>query len=225
MEIKGSHHLKAEPAAVWAALADPDVLKACIPNCQSVERLPNNDLRLVVPVEIGAFKATFTGQVRATSADPPRRVSLSGEGRGRPAGSAAGHGDLELAADRGGTLVRYAGELTVGGKLADIAADVIGKRARILADEFFESVSAWLSAKRGSFVDRLDHAPAGVPVLGDDPSEDVVEDPVERASKIADEAEKRLEVAAGNGFLGGPVVWGALAMIALVAIIALLALP
>jgi carbon monoxide dehydrogenase subunit G len=224
MEIKGSHHLKAEPASVWAALADPDVLKACIPGCQSVERLPNNDLRIVVPIEIGPFRATFTGQVRVTSADPPRRVSLAGEGRGRPAGSAAGHGDLELASDRGGTHVRYAGELTVGGKLAEVAADLVGARAKTLATEFFESVGAWLSSKPGHLVDRLDHAPAGVPILGDDPGEAVVEDLAERAGKIADEAEKRLEVAAGNSFLGGPVAWGALAMVVVVAILLVLLL-
>jgi carbon monoxide dehydrogenase subunit G len=222
MEIKGSHHLKGAPEAVWAALADPDVLKACIPNCQSVERQPNNDLRLVVPIEIGPFKSTFTGQVRVTSADPQRRASLAGEGRGRPAGSAAGHGDIELSADRGGTLIRYAGELTVGGKLAEVAAEQITARTRILADEFFESVSAWLSSKPGPLVDRLDHAPAGVPILGDDPGEAVVEDPAERAGKIAVEAEKRLEVAAGNGVLGGPVVWGALVMVLVVAIILIL---
>jgi carbon monoxide dehydrogenase subunit G len=222
MEIKGSHHLKAQPAAMWAALADPEVLKACIPGCQSIERLPNNDLRIVVPIEIGPFKATFTGQVRVTSADPPRRVSLAGEGRGRPAGSAAGHGDLELVADRGGTLVRYAGELTVGGKLADIGSDLVTARAKSLAAEFFENISAWHASRPGRLVDQLDHAPAGVPILGDEPSEAVVEDLAERAGRIADEAEKRIEVAAGNAVLGGPVVWGALAMILLVAILLVL---
>ncbi len=222
MEIKGSHHVKAQPAAMWAALADPEVLKACIPGCQSIERLPNNDLRIVVPIEIGPFKATFTGQVRVTSADPPRRVSLAGEGRGRPAGSAAGHGDLELVADRGGTLVRYAGELTVGGKLAEIGGDLVTARAKSLAAEFFDNISAWLGSKPGQLVDRLDHTPAGVPLLGDEPSEAVVEDLAERAGRIADEAEKRIEVAAGNAVLGGPVVWGALAMILLVAILLVL---
>lgn len=65
------------------------------------------------------------------------------------------------------------------------------------------------------WVDQLDHSPAAVQ-LGDEPSEDVVEDKSETAGEVAEEIEERIEMAAERGFLGGPTVWGLLALAILI---------
>ncbi len=222
MEFKGSRRLPALREAVWAALGDPVVHKECIPGCQSVERIDGGTMRIVVAVEVGAFKATFTGQARLTDADPPQRGSVSGEGRGRPGGSARGSVDVDLVEERGGTMVSYVGDVEVGGQLAKVPAALIATKASALADQFFSALADWLRKHHGGFVDRLDHTPAGVPLLGDEPSERVVEDKAERAGAVAEAVEERVELAAGEGLLGGPYVWGVLALAIMIAVLGFL---
>ncbi len=222
MELKGSRHLPAPPEAVWDALSDPAVLQEMLPGCRSARRSPadGNEFQVEMDVAVGAFTATFTGQIRPTDAEPPRRAKLTGEGRGRPGGSASGWVDVTLTPDGTGTRLAWIGEATVGGKLGTIAGDVVAHRARELSDQFFAALSArFRRDDRTKFVDRIDHAPAGVPVLGDEPSERVVEDPVERAGEVIEDVEERIEVAAAKNTLGGPMVWGFLAVGVLIVIL------
>jgi len=222
MELKGSRHLPAPPEAVWEALSDPAVLREALPGCRSARRSPDdgNEFQVEMEVAVGAFTATFTGQIRPTESDPPRRAKLTGEGRGRPGGSASGWVDVTLTPDDTGTRLAWNGEATVGGKLGTIAGDVVAHRARELSDQFFAALSArFRRDDRTEFVDRIDHAPAGVPILGDEPSERVVEDPVQRAGEVIEEVEERIEVAAAKNTLGGPMVWGFLAVGVLIVIL------
>lgn len=222
MELKGSRHLPAPPEAVWEALSDPAVLQEMLPGCRSARRSTDDgsEFQIEMDVAVGTFSATFTGQVRPTEADPPRRAKLTGEGRGRPGGSASGWVDVTLTPDDTGTRLAWNGEATVGGKLGTIAGDVVAHRARELSDQFFAALSArFRREERARFVDRLDHAPAGVPVLGDEPSERIVEDPAERAAEVIGAVEERIEVAAGKNTLGGPMVWGFLALGVLIAVL------
>ena len=39
MELKGQRHLAIDRPATWRALNDPEILRACIPGCESVERV------------------------------------------------------------------------------------------------------------------------------------------------------------------------------------------
>ncbi|MGD9738858.1 MAG: CoxG family protein [Bauldia sp.] len=219
MEIKGTYRLPARRETVWQVLGDPQALLAAIPGCEKAEPLPNGDLRLVVAVDIGTFRSTFTGQARLVSAVPPGSATVSGEGRGRPSGSAEGQADITLAEDGAETVVSYSGSVRVGGKLGELGEPAIAAKAKALADDFFAGIASWLNDGTGGFVDRLDHAPAGVPVLGDEPSERVVEDPAERAAEVVREVEEEIEVAAARNFLGGPMVWGVLAIMVFVALV------
>ncbi|MCW5717031.1 MAG: carbon monoxide dehydrogenase subunit G [Bauldia sp.] len=222
MELKGSRHLPAPPDVVWEALSDPAVLQEMLPGCRSARRNPDDrdEFQVEMDVAVGTFTATFTGQVRPTDMDPPLSAKLTGEGRGRPGGSASGWVHVTLTPDATGTHLAWHGEATVGGKLGTIAGDVVAHRARELSDQFFAALSArFRREERTKFVDRIDHAPAGVPILGDEPSERVVEDPAERAAEVIEDVEERIEVAAAKNTLGGPMVWGFLALGVLIAVL------
>ncbi|MGV8839469.1 MAG: CoxG family protein [Bauldia sp.] len=222
MELKGNRHLAAPPQAVWDALSDPALLQEMLPGARSVRTNPADAKEMLVEIDVavGPFTALFTGQIRPTESDPPRRVKLTGEGRGRPGGSASGWVDVTLTGDDAGTRLAWNGEATVGGKLATLAADVVSERARDLSDRFFHALGArFPRAAKPQFVDRIDHAPAGVPILGDEPSERVVEDPAERAAEVIEEVEERIEVAAAKNTLGGPMTWGFLALGVLILIL------
>ena len=218
MELKGQYSLKAAREAVWSALGDPDVLANCIPGCESVERVADGEMKAVVAVEVGPFTSRFTGTVKLSEANPPMRWTLEGEGRGRPSGSARGNLSFELAEEAGGTIVNYLGFAEVGGKLGDVADHLGEAPAREMAEAFFASLSRELDRK--DWVDELDHSPAGVQ-LGDEESEAVVIDKAEEAGEAAESVEERIELAAGQQVLGGPMVWGLLAVILLIIILVL----
>lgn len=221
MELEGRYRIPATREAVWEALSDPAVLRECIPGCQSLEKISPTEARAVVAVEVGPFKATFTGTIRVDAADPPLTVTLSGEGRGRPAGSARGAVNGELAEDAGETTVSYRGTAEVGGKLAEVAAGDIDAKAKALAGRFFAALSRRFEDGRGDWVDELDHSLANVQ-FGDEPGEDVVVDKTERAGEVAKSVEHRVETAAATGFLGGAPVWAMIAIVAMVAFLAIL---
>ena len=199
MEMSGEHRIAATREEVWAALNDPDVLKACIPGCQSLEKRSDTEMSAKVQVKIGPVKAVFNGEVTLSNIDPPRAYTISGEGKGGVAGFAKGGADVHLDDDGGGTRLRYKANAQVGGKLAQIGARLIDATAKQLADEFF-----------GAFARRVE-GPQGETAV----AADVIADPEITAEAI----EERAEVAAGTGFLGGPYVWGLLAIIAIILLI------
>jgi carbon monoxide dehydrogenase subunit G len=222
MELKGQYTLQAARDAVWTALNDPDVLANCLPGCETIEKLSDTEMKAVVAVEFGPFKSRFTGTIALSDGNPPQRWTLKGEGRGRPSGTAKGDASVELVESGRETTVNFIGSAEVGGKLADVVDSLVETQAREMADAFFGRLASELSAKPAAeWVDELDHSPAGVQ-LGDEPSEDVVEDKAENAGEVAEEIEEELEVAAGQEVLGGPFVWGLLALIVLIIILVVL---
>ena len=138
MEMSSERRLVASRQAVWAALNDADVLKQCIPGCESLERLSDTEMTAKVKLEIGPVHATFTGKVTLSDLDPPNGYRLSGEGTGGIAGHARGGATVHLRDDGEGTLMIYEAQAEVGGRLAQLGGRLIDSAAKKLADQFFE---------------------------------------------------------------------------------------
>jgi carbon monoxide dehydrogenase subunit G len=138
MNLSGSRIIAADRAAVWAALNDPDVLKACIPGCQAMQGAPETGYEATVVQKVGPVKATFKGAVTLSNVVAPASCTITGEGKGGAAGFAKGSADLRLADAGGGTELNYDVEASVGGKLAQIGSRIIDGFARKMADQFFE---------------------------------------------------------------------------------------
>jgi carbon monoxide dehydrogenase subunit G len=90
MTMKGEVELPADRETVWAKLNDPEVLKVCIPGCQSLEKTSENEMEAVAKVKVGPVSATFKGKVTLSDIDPPNGYRISGEGQGGIAGFAKG---------------------------------------------------------------------------------------------------------------------------------------
>lgn len=137
MKLEGSQLIAADRETVWAALNDPEVLKACIPGCQSLDKTEDGGFEAVVKQKVGPVSATFTGVVHLTNLNPPESYTIGGEGKGGAAGFAKGGADVKLEQTDDGTLLTYVAEAKVGGKIAQLGARLIDGFAKGMADKFF----------------------------------------------------------------------------------------
>jgi hypothetical protein len=138
MELTGQHAIPAPRDVVWQMLNDPDVLRQCIPGCESLEGNPDDGFSARVRMAIGPVKANFTGKVTLSDMNPPESYTISGEGSGGVAGFASGGADVRLADDAAGsTVLSYTARAKVGGKLAQLGSRLVEGTARKLANEFF----------------------------------------------------------------------------------------
>jgi len=138
MDMTGSQRIEASRETVWAALNNPDVLKQCIPGCQSIERVSDTEMNAKVTLRIGPVKASFAGKVTLSDLDPPNGYKISGEGAGGVAGFAKGGATVRLQQDGTATILTYDVKAQIGGKLAQLGARLIDSTSKKLAGEFFE---------------------------------------------------------------------------------------
>jgi uncharacterized protein len=138
MTMTGEIPLEAKRDVVWAKLNDPEVLKACIPGCEELNVIGENEFEAVAVNKIGPVKAKFKGKVQLTDIDPPNGYKISGQGDGGIAGFAKGGASVQLSDhEGGGTLLKYDVEAQIGGKLAQLGQRLINGAAKKMADDFF----------------------------------------------------------------------------------------
>lgn len=137
MDLVGEYRLLAGRDVVWDALNDADVLRRCIPGCQSLEKVSDREMTATVVAKIGPVKATFKGAVTLENMVPPESYTIVGEGKGGVAGFAKGSADVSLAEDGDATVLSYSVKAQVGGKLAQLGSRLIVSTSRKMADEFF----------------------------------------------------------------------------------------
>src|SRR6185312_12185943 len=114
MTMSGEYQIAAPRDVVWAKLNDPEVLKACIPGCESLDKLSDTEFQAVAVTKIGPVKAKFKGKVTLSDLDPPNGYKISGQGDGGVAGFATGGATVKLEPKDGGTLLIYTVEAQIG---------------------------------------------------------------------------------------------------------------
>jgi carbon monoxide dehydrogenase subunit G len=139
MKIEGTQELHAPRGSVYAALIDPQVLQRCIPGCESLEKTGDDAYAMTIKAGIGAIKGTFKGNVRLEDMRAPEHYRIVVEGKGGP-GFVKGSGDFDLEDTGGATLIRYTGEMQVGGAIAGIGQRMIEGAAKMMASRFFKTL-------------------------------------------------------------------------------------
>lgn len=146
MKLKSSRHLPVSQELAWQALNDLDVLKRCIPGCESLVQAEDGTLEAVVVTRIGPVSARFGGKVTLADVVPPTSYRLVFAGQGGAAGFAKGEARVNLAAQSPtATELHYTAEAAVGGKLAQVGSRLIESSAKKLAEEFFTRFEAALA--------------------------------------------------------------------------------
>ena len=146
MDISGEYRIGVPRQQTWDALLDPDMLRSCIPGCESLERLADDHYQARVKTTVGPVRATFDTELRITDADPPRSYRLEGRGKGGAVGFGRGHADVTLDEDGTGTILRYTAAFQVGGRLAQLGSRIVAGATRKLADDFFEQLTSRIDA-------------------------------------------------------------------------------
>jgi carbon monoxide dehydrogenase subunit G len=137
MEMTGTQRIPLAQQKVWEALNDPEILKACIPGCESITRVSDLEYKVVMTASVGPVKAKFNGKLVLGDMNPPDSYSLTFEGSGGAAGFGKGNAQVSLTPEGNETLLTYKASATVGGKLAQIGSRLIDGVARKMSDDFF----------------------------------------------------------------------------------------
>ena len=146
MEMKGEQLVPASQQDVWNALNDPQMLKECIPGCEALERVADNEYMVLMVSRVGPVSAKFKGKLTLADVNPPRSYSLAFEGQGGAAGFAKGGAQVQLSSQDGATRLSYEAKANVGGKLAQIGSRLIEAAAKKVADDFFRRFNEKVAA-------------------------------------------------------------------------------
>jgi uncharacterized protein len=148
MEMSGEQLVPAPQRAVWDALNDPEMLKACVPGCESIEKSGDNEYVVTMVARVGPVAAKFKGKLALSDIKPPNSYSLAFEGQGGAAGFAKGGAHVSLSPAGIMTKLAYDVKASVGGKLAQIGSRLVDAAARKVADEFFRNFNKNVGAQQ-----------------------------------------------------------------------------
>jgi hypothetical protein len=138
MEMTGEHAVPAPADHVWKALTDPEMLKSCIPGCDSIEPDGEHCYRMAMAAHVGPVSARFSGRMRMADIEVARAYTLRFEGTGGMAGFVNGEARVTLTPGASGmTTLTYVAKAQVGGKLAQVGSRLIDGAAQKLTDDFF----------------------------------------------------------------------------------------
>jgi len=141
----GEQFIPASCQRVWEALNDPEILRASIPGCQSLDKESDERFAATVEVKVGPIGARFKGTVTLSDLNPPNSYTLLLQGNGGIAGTAKGTAKVRLSEKDGGTLLSYDVDAEVGGRMAQLGGPVIDATAKHLASKFFGQFGAIVS--------------------------------------------------------------------------------
>ena len=147
--MTGEQVIPASQQETWEALNDPEVLKQCVPGCESITLVNENEYQVLMVARVGPVSAKFRGRLSLSDIKPPHSYALAFEGQGGPAGFAKGGAQVKLSPEKNNqTLLKYDVKANVGGKLAQIGSRLVDAAAKKVADEFFNNFNKKMSASQ-----------------------------------------------------------------------------
>ena len=145
MELQGERLIPAPQDKTWAALNDPEILKACITGCESLERTGDDAFAALVAVKVGPVSARFKGQLKLSNVQAPHSYTIHFDGQGGVAGFGKGSADVTLSPEGEQTRLKYLAKAQVGGKMAQVGSRLIDAAAAKVAEDFFKAFETKLA--------------------------------------------------------------------------------
>lgn len=142
MQMTGQQRIPASRQQVWDGLYDPEVLKRCIPGCQTVTKESEERMRAAAEIKIGPIGARFNGTVTLSDIDPLSSYTLTIEAQGGTVGFVKSIAKVRLSDDQGSTLLTYEVDAQIGGRLAQLGGAIMDATAKQMANRFFQQFGA-----------------------------------------------------------------------------------
>ncbi|MGH8688288.1 MAG: SRPBCC family protein [Burkholderiales bacterium] len=158
MEMTGEERIPAPQAQTWAALNDPAILKACVPGCESIDPIAENEYQVLMVARVGPVSARFKGKLALSDIKAPESYSIAFEGQGGAAGFGKGSARVQLAPEGSGTLLRYQVTANVGGRLAQIGSRLVDAAAKKIAGDFFAAFNEKVAGQHADHANHANHA-------------------------------------------------------------------
>jgi uncharacterized protein len=136
MKLLGSYKLNIKKEEVWLALNNPNILKQCIPGCETFNKESSTVFNATATNQIGPMNATFSGTVTLSNIKENLSYTISGEGQSS-VGFANGNANIKLIEENGITTLSYEVNVDVGGKIAQLGSRLINGVAKKMSDYFF----------------------------------------------------------------------------------------
>ena len=149
MDMQGARTLAVTQQQAWEALNDPEVLKLCIPGCDSIEATGDNGYALVNAIKVGPVAARFKGAIHLADVKAPSSYTLNFEGNGGVAGFGKGSAQVSLSTQEEGCELAYQVNASVGGKIAQVGQRLIDGVARSMAESFFKRFDEEMQRRHG----------------------------------------------------------------------------
>lgn len=140
MQISSQQTLPASQTNAWAALNNMEVLKACIPGCESLTEVEPGRYDVLITAAVGPVKAKFKGKLSLSNMNPPESYTINFEGQGGAAGHGKGAAKVRLESiGNNQSVLHYTADASVGGKIAQIGQRLVDMAAQKMAADFFEN--------------------------------------------------------------------------------------
>lgn len=149
MRIEGEYTFKAPREIVYDLLQDPEALAKAMPGASGLKKIDDNTYEAQVAVKVGPVNGTYSGHVTVTDARPPEHFRLVVEGKGAT-GFMKGEGTVDLESVPEGTLIRYAGDTHIGGRIAQVGQRLVQSVARKVIEQGFQVLETELAAKQAT---------------------------------------------------------------------------
>jgi uncharacterized protein len=141
MKIEGSHTIKAPRESLYQLMVDPEILRRCVPGCQSLEAVGDGSYKMTLKAGVGSIKGVFTGSIKLEEMREPEHYKMIVDAKSS-AGFLKGEGLIKLAEQGEETLVKYTGETSVGGTIAGVGQRMVQSTAKMMAGQFFAAIEA-----------------------------------------------------------------------------------
>jgi len=146
MKLAGEYIFNGPRDEVWELVRDPEVLATALPGTQSLNKVSENEYEGEMHVRVGPVAGVFSGRVVISDEVRPESYTLTVEGKGAP-GFAKGTGHVHLIAQGSTTLMKYEGEVQIGGKIASVGQRLLDTVSKSMIRQGLETLNKALEAR------------------------------------------------------------------------------
>jgi uncharacterized protein len=149
MQIENSFAVGAAPDTVFAFLLDVHRVVACVPGAELSEVVDPDTFRGKVRIKVGPVTVSYNGTAHITARDQAARsATLHAEGRETTgSGSARATTTMSVEPDGDGSVVRFATDFTVVGRVAQFGRGIMEEVSRRLVGQMGDCIRTTLEGE------------------------------------------------------------------------------